>query len=166
MNIVLIGYRGAGKSAVARFLSQTLGKKAVSLDEEIKRTSGMSIPKLVEEKGWEYFRDVEQEIVREFCTQDNLIIDCGGGAILRPANVKQLRTNSRVVWLQASVGVIASRIGDSTERPALVKGKTFIEEIAEVLSERSPLYDAAADFAIDTDKLNPEQVAHEIILKL
>ena len=62
-----------------------------------------------------------------------------------------------------SVDVIVSRIQEGTQRPALTAGKTFTEEVAEVLERRIPKYKSAAQFEIDTDPLTPEQVAERII---
>lgn len=162
MNLVLIGYRGAGKSVVAELLSQELGMEAVSLDQEIVREAGMPIPQIVEKHGWPWFRDLESEIARRFGLRDGLILDTGGGVILRPENTEQLRQGGVLFWLKASVEVIADRIREDTERPALTEEKSFVEEIAEVLSERTPQYRAAADSEIDTDELVPSEVADRI----
>jgi shikimate kinase len=162
MNLVLIGYRGTGKSAVAEILSQRLGMDAVSLDAEIVREAGMSIPEIVEKHGWPWFRDLESEIAGRFSLRDDLILDTGGGVILRPDNTEKLRRGGVLFWLWASVEVIAHRIREDNERPALTEGKSFVDEIAEVLSERLPLYRAAADREIDTDALTPTEVADRI----
>jgi shikimate kinase len=163
MNLVLIGYRGTGKSAVAEVLSRKLGRAAVSLDEEIVREAGMPIPEIVEKHGWPWFRDLESEIVGRFALRDGAILDTGGGVILRPENTEQLRRSGALFWLKASVEVIVARIQESTERPSLTEGRSFLEEIEEVLSERLPLYRAAADREIDTDALTVTGVADEII---
>ena len=163
MNLVLIGYRGTGKSAVAAILSQKLGMTAVSLDEEIIREAGMSIPEIVEQHGWPWFRDLESEIVERFARRDEAILDTGGGVVLRPQNTQNLRQGGVLFWLEASVDVIVERIQESTVRPSLTEGRSFLEEVEEVLSERLPLYRAAADRAIDTDSLTVAGVADEII---
>jgi shikimate kinase len=163
MNLVLIGYRGTGKSVVAEILSRKLGMVAVSLDEEIVREAGMSIPEIVEKHGWPWFRDLESEIAERFGRRDDLILDTGGGVILRPENTENLRRGGVLFWLKASAPVIVDRIQQSTERPALTEGKSFLTEVAEVLSERLPLYRAAADREIDTEALTPTAVADQII---
>ena len=165
MNLVLIGYRGTGKSVVAEILSRKLDMQAVSLDREIVRQAGMPIPEIVDKHGWPWFRNLEAEIVGCFALRDDLILDTGGGVILRPENTDKLRHSGLLFWLEASVEVIADRICEGTERPALTEGKSFVEEIAEVLSERLPLYRAAADHEIDTDALTPSEVADQIIRK-
>ena len=163
MNIVLIGYRGTGKSVVGKLLTQKLNRETISMDAEIVRKAGISIPGFVEQNGWPKFRDLETEVARELAARDNIIIDCGGGIIERPENIPALRVNGLIFWLQASVDVIVSRIADSTERPALIEGKTFTEEVAEVLERRTPLYSGAAQHTINTDNMTPEQVADSIL---
>jgi shikimate kinase len=163
MNIVLIGYRGTGKSVVGELLAQKLNRETISMDAEIVKKAGMSIPEFVEQNGWPKFRDVETEVARELAERDNIIVDCGGGIIERPENIPALRTNGVIFLLQASVDVIVSRIADGSERPALTEGKTFTEEVAEVLDRRIPLYSEAAQHTINTDNMTPEQVADSIL---
>jgi shikimate kinase len=162
MNLVLIGYRGTGKSTVARLLAAMLGMEVVSLDQEIVRRTGCSVAEIVAEHGWPHFRDLESAVAKDFSQRDNIIIDAGGGVILRRENVEHLRRGGELFWLRASVPVIVARIEAGTERPPLTAGKSFTEEVEEVLRERTPLYEAAADYQIDTDALGPKQVAAEI----
>lgn len=163
MNIVLIGYRGVGKSEVGGIVARRLGMKYVGMDAAIVTRAGMPIPEIVAQHGWPHFRDMESAEVRELAGLDNLVIDTGGGVIERPENIEVLRKNARLFWLQASVTTIVARIQDNAERPALTSGKSFTDEVAEVLERRTPLYAGAAHHAIETDALTPDQVAERII---
>ena len=163
MNIVLIGYRGTGKSAVGKILARRLGMAYVAMDEEIVKRAGMPIPEIVERVGWPGFRDRESDEARRLAGRDNLIIDTGGGVIERPENIQALQGGACIFWLKASVPVIVSRIQGGTERPSLTSGKSFTEEVAEVLERRLPKYESAAQHEIDTDDLTPEQVADMIM---
>ena len=162
MNIVLIGYRGTGKSVVGKQLAKRLGMQCISMDERIVEKAGMSIPEIVAKHDWPAFRDLESEVARELAGRDNLIIDTGGGVIERPENVSTLQANGLIVWLRASVGLIVSRIEKGTDRPSLT-GKSFTEEVAEVLERRTPKYRSAAHCEIDTERLTPQQVTERII---
>lgn len=166
MNIVLVGYRGTGKSVVARRLAESLGREVVSLDQEIEREEGHTIPEIVERRGWSGFRDVEERVVREYAAGDQQILDCGGGVIEREANVDILRRAGTVVWLRASTPTIVRRIAGNTQRPSLTGEKSFTEEVAEVLQRRTPLYRRIAHIEVDTDDLAIEQVAAEILKQL
>jgi len=163
MNIILIGYRGTGKSEVGGILAAKLNMQCVSMDAAIVGKAAMSIPQFVEKNGWETFRDLETVVAREMAQLDNTIVDCGGGVIERSENIEALKENGLVFWLKASVPVIVSRIESGTERPALVEGKTFTEEVAEVLERRTPMYDSSSQYTIDTDTRTPAQVADEIL---
>jgi shikimate kinase len=163
MNIVLIGYRGTGKSVVGELLAMQLDMPCMDMDAQIVKKAGMPIPEIVEKLGWPGFRDIESKVARELAGLDNIIIDTGGGIIERPENIEALKINSRIFWLRASVDAIVSRIQEGTQRPALTAGKTFTEEVSEVLEQRIPKYKSAAQFEIDTDALTPEQIAERII---
>jgi shikimate kinase len=163
MNIVLIGYRGTGKSEVGAIVADRLKMACVGMDSEIVRRAGMSIPEIVEKYGWARFRDMETEVAVDFSARDHLIIDTGGGVIERPENIAALQKNAVIFWLKASVGIIVSRIKGDTQRPALVEGKTFTEEVAEVLERRILKYENAAQYEIDTDQLSTAQVAEQVI---
>ena len=102
MNLVLIGYRGTGKSAIARRLAALLDRQVVSLDHEITRLAHMPIPNIVAAHGWSHFRDLEERVCREFGAQDGIIIDCGGGVVEREANFTSLRAGGKVFWLRAT----------------------------------------------------------------
>jgi shikimate kinase len=166
MNIVLIGYRGTGKSVVGEILANRLRMPLMGMDAKIAETAGKSIPQIVEKLGWNGFRDLESAVVQNLTGQDSLVIDTGGGVIERPENVEILKKNGRIFWLKATVATILARIEDDTQRPALVNGQTFTEEVALVLEARREKYAAAADVAIDTDALTPEQIADKIMNSL
>lgn len=163
MNLVLIGYRGTGKSVVGELLAARLRMSCMGMDAEIVKRAGMPIPEFVAKYDWPKFRDLESEVARDWAKQDKVIIDTGGGIIERSENIDALRANGRIFWLKASVDTIVSRIQSGAERPALTEGKTFTEEVAEVLERRVPKYQDAAHHEVDTDKLTPEQVADRII---
>ena len=166
MNIVLIGYRGTGKSSVAKILAHRLGRRLVSTDAEVVAKSGRSIPDIVQAHGWEHFRGLESEICRQVGEEDGLVIDTGGGAILREENVKVLKKNGIVFWLTAAVPTIVARIASDTNRPSLTGGKSFVDEVSDVLIERTPRYRAAADHTLATDSELPTDIAARILALL
>lgn len=161
MNLVLIGYRGTGKSTVAQILGRTLGWPVRSLDAEIVRRAGRTIPEIVANGGWDAFRDLESEVVRDASAGDGLILDCGGGAILRAGNATALRAHGFVVWLTAPIEILAARIEGDSNRPSLT-GKPVAEEVREVLAIREPLYRAAAHAVVETGQETPEECAARI----
>ena len=165
MNIVLIGYRGTGKSTVGRILAKRLDRELVSMDAEIVRRARQAIPEIVKQHGWDRFRDLESEVCRELSAKNRVIIDTGGGVILRPENIVSLKANGVLFWLTADVNTIVGRIGGDTNRPSLTGTKSFVEEVEDVLRERVPKYQAAADHTIATDGRSADEIASEILLK-
>ena len=163
MNIVLIGYRGTGKSTVGRLLAARLGREFVSTDAEIVKSAQRTIPEIVAQQGWDYFRDLESDICRELASRDQLVIDTGGGAILRAQNVEALKKDGTLFWLTASVETIAKRIGGDNQRPSLTGTKSFIDEIQDVLRERTPKYRASADHIIRTDDRSINQLVETLL---
>jgi shikimate kinase len=155
LNLVLIGYRGTGKSTLGRLLAERLGYRYVGLDDEIVRVAGRTIPEIVAADGWEAFRALEADVVRTTSALDRCVLDTGGGVVLRNENVEQLQRNGVVFLLVSEIGDIVARIGGGTDRPSLTGNKSFTEEVEEVLRERQPKYQAAAQHVIDTSKLPP-----------
>jgi shikimate kinase len=166
MNIVLIGYRGTGKSTVGRLLASRLGRQLVSTDAEIVKRAQRTVPEIIAQEGWEYFRDLESDICRELADRDQLVIDTGGGTILRTQNIESLKKNGTVFWLTASVETIAKRIGSDNQRPSLTGTKSFVDEIQDVLQERMPKYQTAADHVIATDHRSINQLVETVLVLL
>lgn len=161
-NLVLIGYRGTGKTEVSKRLSKKLGMNAVNLDEEIVKKTGRSIPLFVKKYGWEAFRDVEVRVIKKFSRLKGIIIDTGGGVILREENIRNLRENGIMFLLTAGINTIKNRIKDDKDRPPLTDSKSATDEIEIVLKQREDKYNKAADNIIKTDYLSVEEVANRI----
>lgn len=162
MNVVLVGYRGSGKSSVADLLGRMLGLKVVRLDAEIERQAGKKIPQIVQDVGWPGFRDLEEEIVRTFAAKDGQVIDCGGGVVERESNMEILRAAGRVFWLKASPKTLVERIRGDDQRPSLTGIKSFTDEVEEILHRRAPLYQRLAHVEIDTDQRTVAEVAEQV----
>jgi shikimate dehydrogenase len=161
MNIVLIGMRGSGKTAVGKILAQKLGRELIEMDELIVSKAGLSIPEIVARHGWERFRDLEEEVVAKLSKRRNIVNATGGGVVVREPNITRLKQNGLLVWLTANVDTLLQRIGEDDSRP-LLKGKTRREDMEITLAERQPLYQKAADIAIDTEGKTPEAIAETI----
>ncbi|RCS41222.1 shikimate kinase [Bremerella cremea] len=168
-NLALIGYRGTGKSHVARLLAARLEWQAIDADDWVETQAGKSIAEIFQASGEAGFRDLETAAVRELTTGEQQILAMGGGVILREENRQLLNQHCFTVWLTASPAIIAKRLGQdpSTQarRPSLT-GKSPLEEIEEVLNARLPLYKQCANVTIDTEGKSPEAVADAIMAQL
>ncbi|MDE6957856.1 MAG: shikimate kinase [Lachnospiraceae bacterium] len=164
-NIVLIGFMGTGKSAIANCLSKMLPMETVEMDEVIAERARMSISDIFAVYGEEYFRNLETDLLVELQEKSNVIISCGGGTPLRDNNVAEMKKNGRVVLLTAKPETIYERIKNSHDRPLLENNKN-ISFISKLLEERKAKYEAAADVVIETDDKNKLQISEEIVGKL
>ena len=164
-NIFLIGFMGSGKSTIGRFLQKELNMELVEMDARIVEEQGMSINDIFAEKGEDYFRDLESRLVLELNSEGNTIVSCGGGVVIRPENVDNMKKNGKIVFLSATPDTIYERVKNSTERPIL-NGHMNVEYIAGLMEKRRALYENAADIRIETDGKTKDEICKEIIDKL
>ena len=160
-SIVLIGFMGTGKSSVGRLLARQSGWPRFETDEMVEAQLGMPIDEIFARFGEERFRQVETDVLKKLDAKQNAIIVTGGGMVLRRQNVERLRELGTVVCLTANVGTLVKRLSRRRNRPLLQTGNPT-ETIATLFEQRKKFYDEAADFVIDTSRLNPEQVAEAI----
>ncbi|HUY89657.1 MAG TPA: shikimate kinase [Pirellulales bacterium] len=169
LRLALIGYRGAGKTTVARQLGLAIGLDWVDADVEIELRAGKSIAAIFADDGEAAFRDLESQVLTELLGPKNVVLAAGGGAVLREENRRVLAERARVVWLRAAVETILGRVAqDATtagRRPNLTTAGGAAEVI-ELLREREPLYRQCAEIEIDTEGKTPPAIAVEIIDRL
>ena len=169
MNVMFIGYRGTGKSSVARLVAEQLGWKWVDVDLYVEEQTGQTIREIFEKEGESGFRDRESLVIRELTARIRLVIATGGGAVLRPENCAAMKRSGLIVWLVASPKVICQRLSEDpatfSRRPELTV-LSQLDEIQELLAQREPLYRACSDFIVSTDGRSLEQVADEILQAL
>jgi shikimate kinase len=168
-NIYLIGYRASGKTTLGKALSFRMRRPFVDIDEEIIRKSGMTIQQMVAEKGWDFFRLMEREVIQNVCRRRRQVVATGGGAVLDERNVADMKATGAVVWLRSRAETLKKWIvmdrNSETHRPALTS-KTLFDEIDATLAERLPLYQSAMHFVVDTDTFDVPALIHEIREKL
>ncbi len=165
-NIALIGFMGAGKTAVGRLLAKKLSKKFIETDSLIEQKAGKSIPEIFQQNGEIAFRELEIEVIKKVAGMKNSVIACGGGLVLNKINIDRLRENARTVYLTASPRVILKRVSSEKGQRPLLEVDNPTLTIRELLKFRNPFYGRAADITIDTSKLDIDAVAEQIIEKL
>lgn len=158
--IVLIGFRGTGKTETGRILARRLGVPFLDTDSMIEEQAGKSIGDIFAEDGESVFRAFEASVVAGL-PRGSGVISCGGGAVINHREVYALRQRSTMVLLTAQPATIHTRISGSS-RPALT-ALAEADEIEHLLSERRIQYCGAADLCIATDDKSPEEVAEEIL---
>ncbi|QDU88071.1 Shikimate kinase 2 [Pirellulimonas nuda] len=163
--LFLEGYRGVGKSAVARALAARLGWESVDSDDLVEQAAEKSIAEVFAQQGEQAFRALEAGVVISLCERDRCVVALGGGAVLREATREALARSGPVVWLTASAQTIADRLAadpSSGDRRPSLTGQGLLEEITQVLSARESVYRECATFEVDTEGRTPDQVADAI----
>jgi shikimate kinase len=159
--IALIGFMGAGKSAVGSLLSTELSLPFVDLDEVIEKAAGKSVAEIFAEEGEEGFRERESEALRDELREGGKVIACGGGVVLNDENIKLLRSRSRVFLLNISPERALERLSAGSGRPLLDTGD-LEKRIRGLMDMRAERYREAAHTVFDADNASPREIAEEI----
>ena len=159
-NIVLVGFMGTGKTTVAKLLSKQLKMRYVSTDALREENEKMPITDIFASDGEKYFRQVEEEVVRGISSEENMVIDAGGGVVIKEENLKILKKKGTIICLIARPEIILDRTTGYKHRPLLnvVDPKKKIQEL---LLLRMPYY-KKANFTVDTSDLSIDEVVKKI----
>ena len=160
-NIVLVGFMGTGKTTVATAVANRLKMRYVSIDDLIEKKEKRTINEIFQKSGEDYFRDVESSVIRDVSCMEGLVIDTGGGAVLREENMSYLKSGGIVVCLSADEETVMVRTKKYKHRP-LLNVEDPKRRIRDLLAKRSPFY-AKADHTIDTGKFTAQQVVEKIV---
>jgi shikimate kinase len=165
MSIVLIGYRGSGKTTVGRLLAQRLGKPFADADDLVVQRSGKSIREIFASGGEETFRTLEMAAIAELAGRNDGVIAVGGGAVLRDDNRRVLAGHT-IVYLRCEVPELLRRIqsdpATSDNRPNLTSLGGGIDEIQALLRQREPIYKAAMTHELDVTSLTPAEAVDRL----
>ena len=156
INIVLMGMPGSGKSTVGNALARKLGRPFIDTDEVIIEREGLHTSKIIEQKGEPYFRDRETEVVMEVSKLQGYVIATGGGVVLREENMKALKQNGIVVFLDRNI------LNLSKDGRPLSQGEDALQKL---YKERIDLYTKYADITADSN-IPVEGVADSIVSDL
>lgn len=160
-NIAFIGFMGAGKTTIATALANKLKMRYISTDDLIEKREKRTINEIFTKSGEEYFRDVESDVIGEVSAMENVVIDAGGGAVIREKNIETLKSHGIAICLTADEETIIRRTQKYKHRP-LLNVEDPKRKIKNLLAKRAPFY-AKADHVIDTGKLTINQVVDRIL---
>jgi len=164
-NIFLIGYRGVGKTTVAKLVAEALGWQAVDADALLEIQAGLSIRQIFEQESEAGFRQRESGLLEEICRADRQVVATGGGIVLDPGNRALLSANGWSLWLKADPDIIERRLREdpitAERRPPLTVGGR--DEIDHLLRVRQPLYEACAQASFEAGLHEPAAVAAAIV---
>ena len=156
-NVFLVGLMGAGKTTVARSLAKRLEMAFVDTDREIEGRTGVSIPTVFDIEGEEGFRRRESEVIAQLSKQSAQVVATGGGAVLRPENLANMRDGGFVVYLNVPPAILWERTRHDRNRPLLQVDDPLLK-LQELYAVRDPLYREVADLVIDGGRVSAQSV--------
>lgn len=139
-NIVLTGMPASGKSTVGKILASELSKKFVDVDDLIREQAGLEIPEIFSRFGEKHFRDLESQVISEIAKESGLVIATGGGSVLRGENVRNLKLNGMLFFLNRDPKTLIP----TEDRPTA----SSAEKIMKLYRERLSIYESCCDFNI------------------
>ena len=160
VNVVLCGFMATGKSSVGKKLAELLGYEFIDLDSAIEAEEGVSIPRIFAERGEPAFRELESRMVERVMNLTGTVVSTGGGTVVNPRNMANLKNCGVVVALTADIPTILRRAGSGVDRP-LLNTEDPEARVRALLLDRAPFY-AQADMTIDTSSLTIEETARQI----
>lgn len=162
MKIILIGFMGSGKTTVAKKLGHHFNVPILEMDDLVlKKTNSKNMHEVFTNGGESLLRETEIAIAKEYASHESCIVSTGGGAVMNPIILENLKNHGIVIYLKASFELITKRLADDIERP-LFKDKAEAEALYHL---RQPLYAKHADITIDVETKAVEDIAREIAEK-
>ena len=146
-NIVLIGMPGCGKTTIGKLIADELDKEFVDTDSEIINQINMPISDYFGKYGEESFRKIESEVIKRISAEQSSVIATGGGAVLNPDNIRLLKENGTVVFIDRPL----EKLVTTSDRPLSSNREMLMKRY----NERYQIYCSSADIKIDAvDELN------------
>ena len=159
-NLVFLGMMGSGKSSIGLLVAKKLKLDFIDVDKEIEKELGISISKIFEEKGEEYFRKIEEKTTLKVLKINSTVISLGGGGFINKIIRKEVLKNHISFWLNWNNQILLNRIKNSKKRPIAFNAKE--NELIDLIKKRSNIYSKAL-YEIKCDKLSKSEIVKKIL---
>ena len=159
-NLVFLGMMGSGKSSIGSIVSRELNIDFIDIDREIEKKLGITILKIFENEGEDYFREIEEITTLKILQKSKTVISLGGGAFLNNRIKKEILNNHISFWLNWDIKTLFNRIKDSQKRP--VSFNASKNELTDLIKKRSIVYSKAM-YKIECEKLSKKEIVKNIL---
>jgi len=159
-NLIFLGMMGSGKSSIGSLVAKKLQLNFIDVDNEIETELGLSIKKIFETKGENYFRKFEEKITLKKLKLKPVVISLGGGAFTNRNIRKEVIRNHLSFWLNWSDEILVNRIKNSKKRPLVSNASE--NEIIDLIKKRSNIYSKAL-YKIECDNLTKKEIVKRIL---
>ncbi|MDC1177840.1 shikimate kinase [Candidatus Pelagibacter sp.] len=159
-NLVFLGMMGSGKSSIGSLIAKELRLNFIDVDKEIEKELGMSISKIFETKGENYFRKFEEKITLKILKINSTVISLGGGAFINKVIRKEVLKNHISFWLNWDNEILVNRIKNSKKRPLALNSTE--NELIDLIKKRSNIYSKAL-YKIKCEKLSKNEIVKKIL---
>jgi shikimate kinase/shikimate kinase/3-dehydroquinate synthase len=159
-NLVFLGMMGSGKSSIGSLVAKKLNLNFVDVDKEIEKELGLSISKIFETKGEDYFRKFEEKKTLKILKSNSTVISLGGGAFINKVIRKEVLKNHISFWLNWDNETLINRIKNSKKRP--IAFKSTDNELIDLIKKRSNIYSKAL-YEIKCDRMSKIEIVKEVL---
>jgi len=159
-NLVFLGMMGSGKTSIGSLVAKKLKLNFIDVDKEIEKELGISIPKIFEIEGEDYFRKIEEKITLKALKINLTVISLGGGAFINKVIRKEVLKNHISFWLNWSAETLLNRIKNSKKRP--IAFKSTDNELIDLIKKRSNIYSKAL-YEVKCDKMSKNEIVKKVL---
>jgi shikimate kinase/shikimate kinase/3-dehydroquinate synthase len=162
-NLVFLGMMGSGKTSIGSLVAKKLKLNFIDIDKEIEKELGLTISKIFEVKGEDYFRELEEKLTLKILKTNSIVVSLGGGAFINKVIRKEILKNHISFWLNWDNKTLLNRIKNSKKRP--IAFNSTENELIDLIKKRSNIYSKAL-YEIKCDELSKNEIIKKVLKKL